>query len=335
MQELPSVDYAYKGDMIPWEERMRMRLREAKDTQEASGQEHRNLYDPSNPSIQVKMEDLDTIPLEITAPMTFEGTIEGQQVQVLLDSGCTSLVISRQILKRLGLVNRVRQTSRRVKVVFADGAETELNECAELQVQVGSYSRGMEFYVQESGAEVILGGPFIKRINVIDLDGEANCFTFRDKRNGAIHTWTAWEATSPYLVRSESLGAYAGRLRRIATKCLVTEFAYLDMREVAYVREIRIHDITTSQKKETNGNEFPQVEDTGKKRVRWDEPDGKERPQRRFKANEKKRVNERLLERANEAMKGPQRRFKANGKGGVNERLFERANDAMSTPPLT
>jgi hypothetical protein len=62
---------------------------------------------------------------------------------------------------------------------------------------IGDYQENCEFWVGETGEEVILRLPFLETVTVSNLDWKAETFAFTSSRNGRQHDWKHTKVQSP------------------------------------------------------------------------------------------------------------------------------------------
>jgi hypothetical protein len=116
----------------------------------------------------------------------FEGLFAGKVQTFLVDSGCTTMVVGREVVARLGLEMR---TSKGLRVEFANQTHGWLNETVTEKVQVETYNKTWEFWVGDIGDEVILGLPFFNSVQITNLCWQQRRFEFRVLRDESKHCW--------------------------------------------------------------------------------------------------------------------------------------------------
>jgi hypothetical protein len=72
----------------------------------------------------------------------------------------------------------------KLQVEYGNQTQTWLQSTVEGLVNIGGCQENGEFWVGETGEEVIIGLPFLKSVTVTNLDWKAETFAFTNSRDG-------------------------------------------------------------------------------------------------------------------------------------------------------
>ena len=116
----------------------------------------------------------------------FSGRLNSRHAVALVDSGCTSMIISTDYVQKWGL-----KTEPTEPCAFSFANKTSYRACEVVRAvfECEGYSRAMEFYVAPVKADLILGTPWFSSIVISNLDWNRRVVEFTDSMSGDSFTW--------------------------------------------------------------------------------------------------------------------------------------------------
>jgi len=91
------------------------------------------------------------------------GKIRSEKVRVLVDSGCTMLVLPQDLVEKLGL----HISKEKVIVTYANEQKDERSVASELSVRVGERSMATDCVVGPPASEPLLGQLVLERLDLL------------------------------------------------------------------------------------------------------------------------------------------------------------------------
>lgn len=129
-------------------------------------------------------------------PFTFEAIVENEEngasviEPLLVDSGCTALVIGKSLVQELNLP---LEQCDPIGVEYANQAKDQITETTSVVIRIGSYVRRVPFLVGNVGRSIILGVPWLATIIFKTLDWRRGLFEFREEgRNQRYNFKPTW-----------------------------------------------------------------------------------------------------------------------------------------------
>ena len=116
----------------------------------------------------------------------FQGTLNSNHAVALVDSGCTSMIISADYVEKLGLEV---ETTEPCSFSFANKTTYRSCKLVRANFQCNGYDRAMEFYVAPVKANIILGTPWFESIVITRLDWKNRVVEFDESTSGQSYTW--------------------------------------------------------------------------------------------------------------------------------------------------
>jgi len=181
-----------------------------------------------------------------TRLQVFRGVVNGQTVNILLDSGAAGNFISKSFVDEYRLVSKKRNPTGPVaQATMADGTAYDLDEYVHrAKIKIKDYRDTVDLDVVplDSAYQVILGQPWLEKYNPkIDFEKKTVAFTHRSCR----HFWS-----SPCPTRStttEVIPLSSVQLRRVLRKRPTSELFLCMVRETEEGVETDIHSSTAAE----------------------------------------------------------------------------------------
>lgn len=109
----------------------------------------------------------------------FKGLVGTERVTFLNDTGCSTMVVGKDTLKRLNLPFQPRKVAP-ILVEYGNLQTETISEEISLAISIGNYFRKWTFYVADIGDMIILGNPFQDSIHVTDQLAKEGRYGFLD-----------------------------------------------------------------------------------------------------------------------------------------------------------
>jgi hypothetical protein len=117
----------------------------------------------------------------------FNGTINKVNATFLVDSGCSTNVISADFVRK----NNIPITkSDNLHLRFGNGNTSNSNTFATVVLNRKNYSRTIKFVVAPIFQDAIIGTPWFEDIEITHLDWQYRTFQFKDKFSKTSHDWS-------------------------------------------------------------------------------------------------------------------------------------------------
>ena len=125
-----------------------------------------------------------------TELQVFRGVVNGQAVNILLDSGAAGNFISKSFIDEFKLIAKKKDPSEPVtQALMADGTAYDMDQSVpRVKIKIKNYRDTVDLDVVplDSAYQVILGQPWLSRINPrIDFEQKTVAFTHRSRK----HFW--------------------------------------------------------------------------------------------------------------------------------------------------
>jgi hypothetical protein len=128
----------------------------------------------------------------------FRASINRMPCTILVDSGCTVNIISRDFAKKDNV--KIYNTEK-INLSMADNFPTSSTSAAVIQVQRNNYLENIECYVFPIKYDIMLGTPWLESINITDLQWHSRSFSFTNRRDSQPHTWRALSKPSSSTIK--------------------------------------------------------------------------------------------------------------------------------------
>lgn len=146
----------------------------------------RGILDKSQPqTIRVVRETSELVKIhsskqkEKSFHFEFKGLVGTERVTFLNDTGCSTMVVGKDTLKRLNLPFQPRKVAP-ILVEYGNLQTETISEEISLAISIGNYFRKWTFYVADIGDMIILGNPFQDSIHVTDQLAKEGRYGFLD-----------------------------------------------------------------------------------------------------------------------------------------------------------
>jgi hypothetical protein len=138
---------------------------------------------PTTLSNRQPLTPITTVWAPSQANFTFNAWINGNPCSVLIDTGCSGMVVSRNLVKKWTLPTfEVPGRS----VIFANNSSTICNLGVTATITISSYTNQISMAVCEINEDIIFGIPFLQSIQITHLDWHNSIFKF--SAEGTHHT---------------------------------------------------------------------------------------------------------------------------------------------------
>jgi hypothetical protein len=117
----------------------------------------------------------------------FNMTVDGKPVSGLVDSGCTTVAIAADFVRKHKI--RTTPTSSPINLRYGNGTQGVATQQVTLNVTRNNYKQDMVFLVLPIKHDLILGTLWFESIQITNLDWHARVFEFTDTNN-LKHAWS-------------------------------------------------------------------------------------------------------------------------------------------------
>ena len=143
----------------------------------------------------------DAIPLTTKKDSRFimKGTIANHNANILVDSGCTTNVISSDFIEKFKVITSKIEG---INLRFGNGNKARSSKQVTLEFVKNNYTRKITFLVHPIKHDAIIGTPWFEEVEIYNLDWRHRCFEFHDTHSGTNHNWSNIKKNRklPYLI---------------------------------------------------------------------------------------------------------------------------------------
>ena len=132
---------------------------------------------------------VDPIPIstKTDSRFVFNGLINKHNANILVDSGCTTNVISADFIERF----RIPTTKTNgIQLRFGNGDKAHSTQQVTLQLVRKNYTRSITFIVSAIKHDAIIGTPWFAEVEIYNLDWRHRCLEFYDTFSNTSHNWS-------------------------------------------------------------------------------------------------------------------------------------------------
>jgi hypothetical protein len=117
----------------------------------------------------------------------FNGTIGKKPAKILVDSGCTTTVLSADFVKRFKIPT---VPIKGVSLKFGNGNKACSTQQVTLELSRHNYRRKITFLVAPIKHDAIIGTPWFEEVEIFNLDWQHRSLEFYDSVSGQKYSWT-------------------------------------------------------------------------------------------------------------------------------------------------
>ena len=176
----------------------------------------------------------------------FRAFINKKPCTILVDSGCTVNIISRDFAKKASI--NIYETEK-VNLSMADNSPTSTTSAAIVQVERNHYLENIECYVSTIKYDVMLGTPWLESIIITDLQWHSRSFSFVNRNDSKSHTWRALSRPSSTTIRRVSYQSPQEFIRNTQWCAIIDLNQITESEESANLDQINEHQNSTTNDK--------------------------------------------------------------------------------------